>query len=204
MQESIGLDARAAARADAQEGAAGTIDAEKGSVTRVGGALYGNGLPMKKGAGGGVGEVQLGHADQRRVWRKELWPEEPGVARLPHRLPWHRCLEAVRAYARALKQRKRAPRAERRAEIGGERPHVESLAAADADHEVRQSHRLERDGGEHDVARLPVDVGALAGELVEPLALVMEGRVHRGHLADGADEASQGPLHVGPLDGGDR
>jgi len=151
---------------------------------------------MKKGADGRFGEAQLGHPHQRRVRRKELRPEEPPVTRLPHGLPWHRRLEAVRAHARALKRGERAPSPERRAEIGGERPHVEALAAADADHEVWQGHRLEGDGVDHDLARLPLDIEALAGQLVEPLARVMQRGVHRGHLTDEAHEASQAPLHV--------
>src|SRR5712692_5409779 len=175
MQESIGLHAGAAARADAEEGAVETIDAEKGPVPGFGGALYGNGLPMKKGAGRRFGEAQLGHADQRRVRRKELRPEEPAVTRLPHGLPWHRRLEVVRAHARALKRGEGAPRAERRTQIGGERPHVESLAAADANHEVRQDHRLERNGVDRDLARRSLDLQTLSRQLVEPLALVMEG-----------------------------
>src|SRR6267143_6762568 len=143
MQESIGFYTRASARADAQEGAVGTVDTEEGPVGRVGAILDANGLPMKEGADGRFGEAQLGHPHQRRVRRKELRPEESPVTRLPHGLPWHRRLEAVRAHARELKRGERASRPERRAEIGGERPHVEALAAADADHEIWQGHRLE-------------------------------------------------------------
>ena len=64
MQESIGLHAGAAARAYAQEGAVGTIDAQEGPVGRVSITLCGNGLPMEKGAGGRFGKAQLGQTDQ--------------------------------------------------------------------------------------------------------------------------------------------
>src|SRR5437660_9450547 len=144
MQEWIGLHAGAAARAYAQESAVGTIDAEEGPVGRVDATLCGNDLPMKKRAGGCFREAQLGHPHQRGVRRKELRPEELAVTRLLHGLPWHRRLEAVRTHTRTLKRSERTPRPERCPKIGGERPHVESLAATDADHEVRQGHRFER------------------------------------------------------------
>ncbi len=110
-------------------------------------------------------------------------------SRASHRVPCHGVFQAVGAHAGTHERRQRTAGAERCAEISGERPHVETLAAADTEGEVRWCQGLESDRVHRHLARRALDLDPFTRELVEPAPFVVERRVHGRHLANAADES---------------
>ena len=130
----------------------------------------------------------------------------PQRGRLPdgQRLPRHGVRQLERTDARAHQPLHGGPAAERRAEIGGQGPEVGALAAHHPETDVGRRDLLHLDGVDHHLAGLAHHLDALAGQLVEAAAAVVDGRVHRGHLLDAAQEGLAGRLHLRPVDVPDR
>src|SRR5262245_38952937 len=199
MKESLGLHSVTESLPHAQQ-AVRPVDAQQASRAR----LDRDRLPVDEGAGTLRVEADRRQRAQRGVGWPEPRPEPVSRAGLAHLVPRGRFFQRIRSDAGAHERGERGATAESGAEVRGERAHVGALAAADPDHEVGQVERLETDAVDPHLARLPLDLHPLAGQLVEPLAAPPQRRVHGRDLADDADEGRQGVLDGGSVEGRDR
>ena len=114
----------------------------------------------------------------------------------------HGLVDAEVRRFRAAQRRHAAAAAERLTEIVAQRADVSALRAHDAQGVLPVPKILcERKVEDRDLARLARDLTTLAGEVVELLAVYLDGRIHRRDLLDLAEKARQRRAHLVLRDG---
>src|SRR5215470_7586114 len=196
MEETFGLHEGAAPHADAEEQAIRSVHADE-----PGGSGLRHRLPVHEGPSSLLWQPSFGHAREGGVEGEEIWAEVAAVARVTHEAPGRRVLQPVRTHPRPYELSERPAAAERGPEIGGEGAHVEALAAAHADHDIRRGEALQIDAVHHDLAGRALDLYTLARQLVEPAPVVMESGIHGRYLLDRAHEAAERRGHRDAVEG---
>src|SRR5258705_939739 len=173
MEEAFGLEEGAAPDADAEERSIRAVDADEARRARLRPRLA-----VREGAGGLLRESSRRHGLEDRVRGKRARPQQLAVPRREDETPRRSVLEQVRSHPGPHEPGERPARAEGRPEVGGERPHVEALAAGDPEYEIGQGERFQLNGVDGDLPSLTLDFHALPRQLVEAPPFLLEGRVH--------------------------
>ena len=151
--------------------------------------------------GGERRETDLGQRGQHRVHGLKHASARLGGRQRLDPVEGHGLFHAEPAHRQAPELGDVRAAAERLADVVRQTANIGALGAGDLDldpvaREVQQPDRVQGHP-----ARLALDLDAGAGKLVERLALVLEGRIHRRHLLDLALETAQRLLDLAPADG---